>query len=482
MMSNRNTKEQLREIGEKTLAMSRKLRNKPVALRVLPMRTLNTAILICQGLDGIPFEQLTLDVYFYCKDSKFQEFCHEYESQIELAAAAKEKFEKGLLEFYRRMCDKIIKENKQQDFFEFIGSCFELEFDAADNHNNANRVMQQYTNLLLGQLEFLRPSKFDFTHMVGGYDTRNKCALMIADPFPLLDMPAYDLCEIDMKSARESDIIKLYRKYGFLYTEYRQIEEAGHANTLFTITVGFMIPYITERSACMLPRSAISIYQEKVMSSIPSGDLDVGQLRKLLMRRRRLLKEAPVKIHCGQGAPVSSIELMESVHCGKPVLLWAYRTKENGDTCGVYIPSESKFMSFFKIADSDKGTPYTANDNIEQLILWCYAALVCSEPDVKLTLTSRHFHFEDHLSLTTEVVYRQSGASESGNRDVRAGNEKYEAVESDIGFFIRKLPDGQSASREAKEQAEEMGFALSDGETFVQSFSRTSYRLRQKKA
>ena len=75
--------------------------------------------------------------------------------------------------------------------------------------------MQQYTNLLLGQLEFLRPSKFDFTHMVGGYDTRNKCALMIADPFPLLDMPAYDLCEIDMKSARESDIIKLYRKYGF---------------------------------------------------------------------------------------------------------------------------------------------------------------------------------------------------------------------------------------------------------------------------
>ena len=48
--------------------------------------------------------------------------------------------------------------------------------------------------------------------------------------------------------------------------------------------------------------------------------------------------------------------------------------------------------------------------------------------------------------------------------------------------MMSKLPDGQSASREAKEQAEEMGFALSDGETFVQSFSRISHRLRQKKA
>ena len=49
-----------------------------------------------------------------------------------------------------------------------------------------------------------------------------------------------------------------------------------------------------------------------------------------------------------------------------------------------------------------------------------------------------------------------------------------------INGYVRKLPAGQKASEEARDRAEKLGFALADGETYVQSFIRSSWVVKSR--
>ena len=57
--------------------------------------------------------------------------------------------------------------------------------------------------------------------------------------------------------------------------------------------------------------------------------------------------------------------------------------------------------------------------------------------------------------------------------------EKYKEETITISPYIRKLPEGATASEEAIQRAKEFGYELSEGETFVRPFTRKTFILRE---
>jgi hypothetical protein len=131
------------------------LRGKPYPVITIQRRTLSTASEILDTIRDIPFEKLSMSLYFYCQDVGMAQFTHAYESQIELAGANPDKFVFGLHEFYTRMASKIRKEDLYDLFFEFYYRCMKMRFKSS-NEKIDDKVMIAYQNLLIQQLEYMR--------------------------------------------------------------------------------------------------------------------------------------------------------------------------------------------------------------------------------------------------------------------------------------------------------------------------------------
>ena len=99
--------------------LNKKLRGKPYPVITIQRRTLSTASEILDTICDIPFEKLSMSLYFYCQDVGMAQFTHAYESQIELAGANPDKFVFGLHEFYTRIASKIRKEDLTTCFLSF---------------------------------------------------------------------------------------------------------------------------------------------------------------------------------------------------------------------------------------------------------------------------------------------------------------------------------------------------------------------------
>ena len=474
----RSNKEKASETLDEAYKLTKKMSGKPISLRVLPMRALNTAILIKQNLEDIPFEELTLQMYFFCKDTEFKDFCHKYEAQIELASADGEKFKQGLYAFYQKMASQILKEDKLKDFLEFLGSCFQLEFVPGNRTNNVSKIIEQYTNLLIGQLEFLRPSKFDFKTMVAGYNEKNHCALTVPDLFPLLDMPAYTVQKSFQMKPTVEEILKSYESFGFHFDRFMDIGIADKLNLTQTLTAAFMSPYITEKNISILPAQPLSIYMDKLKTAIPSSDVKTEELETILTKRKKLLRGNKTTIRFSN-SPLKELILMEDIHCDELVLLWKLEFVNEGDTSGIYLSKNKRFMSFFGIAHDNELQTRKLEERTKAFVLWCYASLVCNNESYNIEKIRDSFHFIGKYDYSASIIHH-SAAGKNECATGRIGNEKYEEVESNVGFYIRKLPVGQRASEEAKRIAEEMGFDLSLDETFVQSFNRVAYHLKEK--
>ena len=80
------------------------------------------------------------------------------------------------------------------------------------------------------------------------------------------------------------------------------------------------------------------------------------------------------------------------------------------------------------------------------------------------------FHYKEAIDFKSNIMNKKS----INHRNL----ENYQEELIDINYFIRKLPEGATASDEARELAQKYGFELSDGETFVRKFKKTIYKKK----
>lgn len=459
--------------------MDKRLAGKPYPVQLLMERSFSAAVGILNLLADVPFITITSSVFFFCKDVRFQEIVKLYDAQIELAGAAPDKFVFGLHSFYNDVVSKVKKSGQYRELIEFLGEAIRLRYEKQDVV--AKNIINAYTMLVLQSLEYVRPDKFDLTTCVVGIGSDG--SLICADqPFPFVDVPGIKLRKLlyagSLKSTDDYNnaITRLYQEQGITTVHNR--EDAAQLNgqqRLQANTYAALLPFINEYTFDIIPEI------QYCLDSYPFMDLNVAveisKLKETLKRRKRTLPTNGVQFQFyDQSGELQSALLKEILYQDAVYLLYRIRIKD-GDLSGYYDTSTGYFYSFFH--DTPLQKPYQI---LSALILYLYATQVVNgyeltaAPDVVSnagqTVQINAFGMGGKL----KDVYHKAERGPIGTRDA----ENYTHEAQAINGFIRRVPDGQTPSEEARRIAEELGYDLALNETYVRPFIRQTFVRKNK--
>lgn len=466
----------------------------PLPMKTMMRRTLNTACSIIGSIEGIPFSKISYAVYFFCKDMPTQEFARLYESQIELAGANPERFVKQLHKFYNDISAKIKKENLYSTFFAFLAASIRIrnttEFDAA-----ATEVINCYQCLLLQNLEYLRPNKFDFSTVICGLATDGETILTARDFLPNLDSPSYDIEEMQMtgkvKSLAELErqVKPTFAKYGIHADDLDAVHRLNSMDRIFSNHIAALLPYINEYTYDIVPTKIFSAYATPFMGLKCMTDID--SLTDLLKSHRCKTLPGNGLLVTLTGIPlIKSLLLREILYDNTICMLYRAETSE-GDLSGSYDTKSGFFFSVLSEA-SDKGLAA----ELKKFVLYIYACATTKHgqemlkqlPNCTLYMNTALSRDNMDISYPTAEMYLRGGKlrntykddlnDDSAHRSPRKGNDAYSYEEKAIQGLIRKLQPGYHASEQAIELATSLGYELEDDETYVQPFIKQVLKLK----
>ena len=483
--------------------IDKKYLKKGIPVYMLHRRTANTAVSVITYLKDVEFESLTLTMYLYCKDKSFEEFSHKYESQVELAKVAPEKFADGLYSFFDSISKYIQENNYYGRFFDFLAYCQERANDFVRNASDSmamfsnSAVLNAYVNLLMETLEFLRKDKFNYNQIVVGLDS-NGVPLCIPDKMPSLDLPEYEMVW-QMKKNRSFDFTTLlrqtYAKYG--YPNILSIESADYYKSqysLYSNSINLMLPYINEHTLDILPQKMFKPMVSFWKYPEYIGNTSLDQFTDMLAHRKRTLPANGLLLTFAH-SPYETILLREVYYADSIVLLARFCTVD-GDVVLRYNTKKRTFfdsLSNVMVGDSDTNQIKASDDplfasSLEKkyvlVMLWAYAAFVCNDSSI-LPSSQSFLEYFDAPDTTVEFLSLGNAAGSSGQSPQHAGAARafqanYTTAEKAINGYIRKLPPGHKASERAAALAEQLGFDLDVDETYVQPFVRQTWILKQK--
>ena len=468
--------------------LDRRLGLKNGPRETLQRRTMSTATMTLTEIADIPFEKLSSSLYFICEDIGMEHFVHRYEAQMELAGAAPEKFAKGLHRFFNETAIMIRKEGLYTDFFDFISICGYLRLQRNSPQIDTT-VVDCYFSLLLQQLEYLRPDKFNLQVRVCGLSTRGE-VLVALDCFPNLDLPGY---EID-RAARENAIPdyhnisawiqKVYLKAG--YEDIRSLEDLNRyvqQERSYTNHLALLLPFINEYTFDIIPTELFSA-DARPLYALQFRGSSVDELTECLRHRNRMLPVNGVVMELGDGENIRRVVLKEYFYDDTVYMLYRVSTKM-GDLSGFYNTRSGFFFTILLEAYDPEAVLVT---NFKSLILYLYSCAVARDSQSRLDKLPRFCWYIDekgfpHNPVTARMFLRGGKPKKQylhGTKLLSKQDEKYESVEREFAGFIRKVGPGRSPSARAVAYAESLGFNLMPDETYVRPFTKHVLRLRKK--
>ena len=453
--------------------LDKKYYSKGMSTLILHKRAMSTAFSVVENLRGIEYSDLALTAYFMIKDRQLDDLAKDYERILELAMADKDKFVGKIYEFYVKTGDKIKKNGLYKKFFE-LTSMF-LNTDHSNMDEVTTYVYRAYTDLLLNTHEFLRENKFDVNKMAVGVDSHGK-VIEIDDAYPYLDFPMteieHELFYIDFIDLNYA-LKQHYGKYGYNIDDSTDAAMLGNMCRAYSNTVLSMTPYMNEYTVDVLPRAGfkpdILSYLDRI--PVPTGDPD---FREMLKHRRRTLPANGVKVHFDNSLLYRDMLLKEVYHEDAVICLFRIEA-EPGEISGFYNTQTGQFSSPFHMNVENK---FHFGMSVERLFLWAYSAFSTDE-----MLPTTESYRKSLLDPFAEVSFTSIPGKlrvPTNCRHIRsiAGKEGYESTMKHINGYIRKLPDGQTASEKAVAIAESLGYSLAPDETYVCPFERASWITR----
>lgn len=444
---------------------------KPTDVQIVMERTFNTAYWILDTIKDIEFTKFIFNVYYICKDISFREIVKLYDAQLELAGIDQDNFVFSLHSFYNRVSTKIRKEGKFREFAEFVGTVMRLKDEKRGEIDE--RVIDSYLSLVLQTLEYIRKDKFDLTQCTYGISTDGEL-LVGKYPYPYSDLPATEYQELVYsgkapKSKVENLLLmrSLYKKHGYEINSLDDLEALETTQRTHVNTTMALFPFINEYTFDIVPQSCYNAYFAPLVDMrCLLSNLD--NLKDKLQHRHRTLPTNGVLFEIEDAAnELKRVLLKEVLHDDSVYLLYRIDTS-NGDLAGYYDTS-SRYI--YSIAREVK-IPAPLH-NISALVLTLYATQVLNNISVE-KVSNLFIHGGQSLRIKAygsggklRDVYRKE--NESGKaRDL----ENFDKEDRHINVIIRKLPEGQQASEEAKALAAQYGYELEEGQTFVRPFIR----------
>ena len=447
----------------------KKIEKKPQPVKILMNRTINSGLMIVKDIQGIPFERLSFSLYFFCQDIAMKEFTRSYEAQLELAAIDAEKFLNQLHNFYTKISLRIVKEGLYREFFEFVFHCCRLRMEGVMD-NGEDKIITAYINILSQTMEYLRPNKIDFSKRVVGLSTNGE--VLVADDYvPYYDVASEEVEENVEKIKDFSFLKKTFAKYGMEINSFDDIESIGNQDkVIFSSTLALLL-FINEFSYDILPTRFVSSEEIKIadLRSLVRPD----DLKEFLRTRRRTLPTNGVEVEFPENKILNKLIMKETLYQDTIYLLYRLDTID-GDYSGYFDTKTGFFYTILFDASSGPMIPHA----LTSLVLYLYGCCVLDNEEIQFDLLSGSFSVSGTPVIAKSYfkggqlrnIYRKSTGM---IRD----DDKYSKEDRAIQGYVRKLPSGQSASEEAKEYAEKLGYNLRSDETFVRPFIKSVYKL-----
>ena len=244
-----------------------------------------------------------------------------------------------------------------------------------------------------------------------------------------------------------------------------------------------MSNFINEGTLDILPKSYyMPSYGITVLRKWKNTDF----YRQLLKKRRYVLPQEGVIGKYHNAGDIFSILFKEVFIDDRIYLLYQICNLFGNGFYGVYDTKTDFFYSVYK--DTTGEAVY--HRFIENFILENYCHLTTDmEIDRKRNMGLKVVDNIDAIDFNypnqpvVQFVYNEKAEFEEkkiGKKNREFDKKKYKEETIQISPYIRKLPEGMEASDEAKKRARELGYELREGETFVRSFERKNFVLKDK--
>ena len=448
--------------------LDKKIQSQPQPVQILQRRSLSTAEIVIEGIEDLPFEKLSMNLYFYCQDAQMNQFTRRYESMVELASIDPEKFAFSLHKFYNELSVKIKKEDLYDEFFELYFHCMRKTLQPLPDLDRA--VLEAYTNLVIQQVEYLRPDKFDFSQRLCGRKTTGEL-MTIRDTLPKFDLPSHEF-HVLLDKGIEPDLVGLYRKYGMDVHDLADIETMAQVDRFAGSMCSTLMPMINEYTYDILSEDTFHALVNRL--ALMDSRIGIEELEEALTHRQRTLPSNGAAFSFAQNPFLERLLLKEILYNDSVYMLFRLDTAEDGVISGLYDTKGKFLYNPLELgADARIRSAITA---VSALVLYCYAAVVTEIYDLDklgeaVTVNGAKLQAECFLQGG-----KQRNVYDSQPRDMSG----YEAEIRPIQGYIRRLPAGQKASADAVEYALKLGYELESNETYVRPFMKQVFRLREK--
>lgn len=244
-----------------------------------------------------------------------------------------------------------------------------------------------------------------------------------------------------------------------------------------------MLPFVNEFTYDILPKTPFSA-NGSFLLEIEVRNPQLPELMQAPKKRKHTLPSNGVQIDFANNPVVVSLLLKEVLYDGKIFMLYRYSCAE-GDLSGFYDTKEPYFYS--KFIEHKEITYLTVR--FMELILYCFASYGLDDTLYQVPKIDDYFLIKNGYKLEPtgylhggklKDTYHSDTDSIHRSGTARIGNDNYAQEAKAIQGYIRKLPNNQSASDEAKALAESLGYDLASNETYVRPFIKQVFRLKER--
>ncbi len=453
----------------------KKMRGKDKATRCIMSNTFSCAIKVLDQLRDVELHDVVMSVFVYCRDENYQFISREFVKCIETAVLDPDRFVMGLHPFYNNLAAMLKTPEAMIRYSEFLGLFMKLYHTKSQTGIMNPNVATAYCDLIMQSLDYLRPKKLDVQNTVVGISTQGE-ALIRPDYYAYQDLASLEwLEEVLVNKNPAADHKAFSLKYGYTESVYENSDIHRRIRNGFVNVKTALMPFINEYTYDILP------------TKYPNGELkewllllhnvSLNSLKEKLKLRRRTLPANGVKVVFSDPTEEFSELLLKEIVKNDTVYLLYKVSSHNGDFSGYYDTQEQYFWS--ALWEMQNHEPY---DYLQSMVLFCYAAIVLDDPDY----SDEKFHenFKNFIFPIKAKTYQYGGKlkqtyNQTLSNRVLEDPERYEQKEILINGYIRKLPDGQKASDEAKARAKQLGYDLKEDETYVVPFTKQIFYLKK---
>lgn len=480
----------------------KKYRDKGQAIWVFQRRTLSSACVITAQLRETDFDKATTFMFHLAKNAgDCKSIIEAFNSQLELAMVNPDKFIRGFHKFFQGLTKQLKKEKKVTLYFKalaYIQECSHngLLIDGQVEHNLP--VEHTTIDALMQGTEYFKKQDYDVMNVVVGISSEKE-PIIIRDPYPLADVPAYYLEALIAGKAYDKNDRKIPKEQCFdmmpVYYErfgYKGIDSEekaallSSATQIFNNTVLSMATITNEYTVDMLPDKPLTRFTPAMKSWWPKLNTfkhNTEFYKDALHHRRRTLPANGAIIQFGACQFIREIRLKETCRDNEIVCIYKIVTAE-GDLSGYYNTNTGWLYSVLDGGNIDGCNAGEIDTIVMNLVLWLYTSLVCDLPDILPTDASFQSFFETHQNAPTNLKFMTLGGKPRNylkkdyddDSQLRVFDKsKYDASSKNINGFVRRLPAGQKASERSLQIAKSYGFELHDDETYVMPFVRRQW-------